>query len=180
VKVEPRSFVEPAFDRRCLVRGEIVEHHMDVHFVGNGCFNLDEELLELERSMSPVAFSKDFTSRGVERSKQVGRPMPNVVVGSPLGLAQGHRQDGLSPLKCLNLRFLINAKYDRIVWWIHVKSYNIAHLFDEQWVLRETKRFRAVRLKSAVSSLLCKRPIDQTGMRPSNTIAKWLRAAGQS
>ena len=47
VKVEPRSLGKPAFDRRCLVRGEIVEHDVDVQLAGNGCFDLSEELLEL-------------------------------------------------------------------------------------------------------------------------------------
>ena len=115
VKVEPRSFGKPAFDRRRLVRGEIVEHDMDVKLARNGCFNLSEELLELYRSMSRIALSEDFTCCGVERSKQVSRSMPNVVVGLSIGLAQAHRQDRLSTLERLNLRFLVDAKYDRIV-----------------------------------------------------------------
>ena len=41
VKVEPRSLGEPTFDRRRLVRGEIVEHDMDVQLARNGCFNLN-------------------------------------------------------------------------------------------------------------------------------------------
>ncbi len=118
-----------------------------VQLARNGGFNLSEELLELYRSMSRVALSEDFTCCGVERSKQVSRSMPNVVVGLSLRLAQAHRQDGLSTLERLNLRFLVDAKYDRVVRWVHIQANNVAHLFDEQWVLRETKRFRAVRLK---------------------------------
>ncbi len=147
VKVEPRSLGKPAFDRRCLVRGEIVEHDVDVQLARNGCFALSEEFLELYRSMSRVALSEDFTCCGVECSKQVSRSMPNVVVGLSLGLAQAHGQDRLSTLERLNLRFLVDAQDDRVIRWVHIQTNNVAYLFDQLWVLRETKRFRAVRLK---------------------------------
>ena len=64
-----------------------------------------------------------------------------------LGLAQAHRQNGLGAFERLNLRFLVDAQDDRVVRWVHVQANNVAHLFDKLWVLRETKRFRAVRLK---------------------------------
>ncbi len=164
VTVEPRSFGKPAFDRRRLVRGEIVEHDMDVQLARNGCFNLSEELLELYRSMSRVALSEDFTCCGVERSKQVSRSMANVVVSLSLGLAQAHRQDGLSTLERLNLRFLVDAKYDRIVRWVHIQTNHVAYLFDEQRVLREAKRFRAVRLKPERSPNASNRRMTQPKM----------------
>ncbi len=164
VKVEPRSLGKPAFDRRCLVRGEIVEHDMNVQLSRNGSFNLSKELLELYRSMSRVALSEDFTCCSIERSKQVSRSMPNVVVGLSLGLAQAHRQDGLGTLKRLNLRFLVDTKYDRVVRWVHIQANNVAHLFDEQWVLRETKRFGTVRLKSERSPNAANRRMTQPKM----------------
>ena len=104
---------------------------MDVQLARNGCFNLNEELLELYRSMSRVALSEDFAGCGVERSKQVSRSMANVVVGLSFGLAQTHRQDRLSTLKRLNLRFLVNAQHDRVVRRVHIQANNVAYLFDE-------------------------------------------------
>lgn len=147
VKMESRPFGEPAFDRRRLVRGEIVEHHVDVQLAGNGSFDLSEELFELDRSMSPVALSEDLACFDVERGKQVSRSMPNVVVGLSLGLAQTHGQNGLSALERLNLRFLVDAQHNRVVRRVHIQANDVAHFFDELWVLRETKRFRAVWLK---------------------------------
>lgn len=164
VKVEPRSLGEPTFDRRRLVRGEIVEHDMDVQLARNGCFNLNEELLELYRSMSRVALSEDFAGCGVERSKQVSRSMANVVVGLSFGLAQTHRQDRLSTLERLNLRFLVNAQHDRVVRRVHIQANNVAYLFDELRVLRETKRFRAMGLKSERSPNTADRRMTQPKM----------------
>ena len=68
-------------------------------------------------------------------------------MGLALGLPQAHRQNRLGTLKRLDLRFLIDADNDRIVRRVHVQADNVAHLFHELWILRETKRFRSVRLK---------------------------------
>ena len=137
---------------------------MDVQLARNGCFNLNEELLELYRSMSRVALSEDFAGCGVERSKQVSRSMANVVVGLSFGLAQTHRQDRLSTLERLNLRFLVNAQHDRVVRRVHIQANNVAYLFDELRVLRETKRFRAMGLKSERSPNTADRRMTQPKM----------------
>ena len=68
-----------------------------------------------------VALSEDFAGCGVERSKQVSRSMANVVVGLSFWLAQTHRQDRLSTLERLNLRFLVNAQHDRVVRRVHIQ-----------------------------------------------------------
>ncbi len=114
--------------------------------------------------MSRVALSEDFTCCGVECGKQVSRSMPNVVVGLSLGLAQAHGQDRLSTLERLNLRFLVDTQDDRVIRWVHIQANNVAYFFDQLWVLRETKRFRAVRLKPERSPNTSNRRMTQPKM----------------
>lgn len=59
--------------------------------------------------------------------------MSNVVVSPTLRVAQAHRQNGLGTLKCLNLRFFVDAEDDGVVRWVHIQTDNVAYLFDQLW-----------------------------------------------
>lgn len=147
VKMESRALGQPAFDHGCLVRRKIVEHNVDVQIARDDLFDLSKELLELYRSVAPVTLPEDFTRCRIERSKKIRGSMTNVVMGLALRLAQAHGQDRLRTLKRLNLRLFVDADNERVIRGIHVQADNVPDLFDELRVLRQTERFRTVRLK---------------------------------
>lgn len=57
----------------------------------------------------------DRASGDVERRKQGGGPVTNVIVGDPFDIAESHWQHPLSPIQGLNLALFVNAKHDGVV-----------------------------------------------------------------
>jgi hypothetical protein len=83
-----------------------------------------------------------------ERGEQRERAVSFVVVGAALGLARAHRQQGLRPVKRLNLRLLIDAQHDGALRRIEIERDDVAHLLDQQRVRRELERLAAMRLQA--------------------------------
>lgn len=67
--------------------------------------------------------------------------MTLIIVGMPLYDAWCQRQNRLSPVECLNLAFLINAKHHGPDWRIDIQPHNFAGLFNKQGISRELERF---------------------------------------
>ena len=85
----------------------------------------------------------EATSRGGE---QRGRPVPHVVERPPLGYARHHRQDWLFAIEGLDLALLVDAENKRPVGRREIKADDIAHLVDEQRIVRQLECLATVRL----------------------------------
>jgi hypothetical protein len=72
--------------------------------------DLFEELQELDRPATLVAFADDKPRGDIECGKQCGCTMPHIAVRAPFRYARHHRQDRLLPIECRDLAFLIDAK----------------------------------------------------------------------
>src|SRR6185436_13514673 len=151
VNVEARMFEKPASDRWCLVRAEIVEHDVDVEVFGHCGVDGVEKLLELDGTVPAMQLADHSSRHDVECCEQRRRAMTYVIVASTLGIARLHRQEGLSPIERLDLRFLVDAKHESTVWRVQIEADNIAHLLDELRVLGQFERLYAVRLKAKSS-----------------------------
>lgn len=103
--------------------------------------------------MAPVKLAKDSPGGNVERNEERGRPVTNVVMCPSLSLSGAHRQNGLATVKCLNLRLLVHAEHERLVGRAEVKTDDVAHLVDEQRVLREPEGLDPMRLQRALRGL---------------------------
>src|SRR5882757_11233519 len=82
-------------------------------------------------SCAPVArhaFADDGSGLYVEGGKQRGRPVPLVVMGVPFDLPGSHREQRLGAIQRLDLRFLIDAEHQRVVWRVEIEADNVAHL----------------------------------------------------
>ena len=73
--------------------------------------------------------------------------MALVVVGAPLDLARAHRQQRLRAVQRLDLRLLVHAQHQRALGRAHVEADDVAHLLDEQRVVRQLEGLAAVRLQ---------------------------------
>ena len=78
VYVEPRTLRQPTPNRRRLVSRVVVHHEMDVEMLGDLLVDRVQELLELDRSMTSMAFADDLSGRNVECRKQRRRSVANV------------------------------------------------------------------------------------------------------
>ena len=60
--------------------------------------------------VTSMALADDVPCGDIQRGKQRGRPMPDVVMGLPRRDAQPHWQQGARALQCLHLTLLIDTK----------------------------------------------------------------------
>jgi hypothetical protein len=97
------------------VGGVVVHDGVDFEPFGHVSVDLLEEVQELGRPMSLVAFADDEARCDVERCEQRCCAVPHVTVRPAFGYAGHHRQDRLLPIQRLDLAFLVNAKDKRSV-----------------------------------------------------------------
>src|SRR5215467_14330567 len=101
---------EPRLDLGCLVGGIVVHDDMDVELVRDLSIDLFEEVQELGRPVTPVAFADDEARGDIEGGEQRGRAVPHAVVRPPFRDAWHHRQDRLLAVQGLDLAFLVDAE----------------------------------------------------------------------
>src|ERR1700726_3647720 len=139
---------EPRFDLGCLVGRVVIHDDMDIEPFRNLGIDLFEELQELDRPVTLVAFADDKPRGDIECGKQRGRTMPYIAVRATFRYARHHRQDRLLAIKCLDLAFLIDAEEKGSVRRGQVKwADDITYLVDEQRIARQLEYLVTVRLQ---------------------------------
>ena len=78
---------------------------MDIEPFRDFRIDLFEELQELDRPVTLVAFADDKPRGDIECGKQRGRTMPHIAVRATFRYARHHRQDRLLAIKCLDLQY---------------------------------------------------------------------------
>src|SRR5882672_3646532 len=144
VQVMPRSAGKPSANGRSLVGRIVVQH--DVHLCRRGKLGIQmiEKFLEFARAMTSKTLS-DYIAGGYVQSCEQGRsPMPLVIVTPALGLSRSHRQDGLGAIQRLNLAFFVHTQYQRVIRWVHVKPYDVAHFLHQPGIAGELKGLAAM------------------------------------
>jgi hypothetical protein len=74
-------------------------------------------------------------------------PVAEVIVGGPLGQAGPQRQEGLGPVRGLNLGFLIDADHNRGLGWVEVKAHDVGELGFQLRIGAELEALPPSRLK---------------------------------
>ena len=122
---------EPCFDLWCLVGGVVIHDDMDIDPFWDLSIDLFEEVQELGRPVTLVAFADDKPRGNIESGKQRGRTMPHIAVRATFGYARHHRQDRLLAIECLDLALLIDAKDEGSIGRGKVKADDVSDLVDE-------------------------------------------------
>jgi len=104
---------------------------------GHMLFDGVEEAAEFLRPVARHAFADDGSGLYVEGGKQRGRPVPLVVMGVPFDLPGSHREQRLGAIQRLDLRFLIDAEHQRVVWRVEIEADDVAHLVNEERICRQ-------------------------------------------
>src|SRR5262245_35128319 len=139
---------EPRLDPGGFVGGIVVHDDMDIEPFGDLSIDLFEEVHELGRPMTLVAFTDDEPRGDVECGKQRGRTMAHVAVRATFGYARHHRQDRLFAIEGLDLALLIDAEDKGSVGRGKVKADDIAYLVHKQRIVRQLERLATVRLQA--------------------------------
>ena len=101
-----------------------------------------------------------------------------VIVRPAFGYARHHRQDRLLPIERLDLAFLVNAKDKRPVGRREVKADDIAHLVDEQRIVRQLEGLAAVRLQAERRPHPADRGMGKAGFAAIERIDQCVASAG--
>src|SRR5215469_16186794 len=102
---------------------------------------------KLKRPMTAMEFADHRARLIVERRKQIGGSVAQVVGSAPLSLARTHRQHRLAAVESLDLGLFINAEHHRPFGRVEIEPYDVAQLLDEQGVFGKLEAFDPVRLQ---------------------------------
>ena len=72
--------------------------------------------------MAGLALGEDRAGSDVERGKQGGRAVADVIVGDALDIAQSHGQHGLGAVQGLNLALLIDAQHQGMIGRVQIQA----------------------------------------------------------
>jgi len=100
---------EPALYGGMFMRGVVVDHQVQRTIRRRLPINLAQEFQELLMPMPIKATADHRALQHIQRGKQGGGPMTDLVVGPGGALAGPERQPQLRSLQRLNLRLLIHA-----------------------------------------------------------------------
>src|ERR1700746_3157873 len=142
---------KPRLDLGSFVGGIVIHDDMDIEPFWDSSIDLFEEVQELGRPMTLVAFADDEPRGDIECSEQRGRAMAHVAVRATFGYTRHHRQDRLLAIERLDLALLIDAEDEGSVGRGKVQTDNIAHFVDEQRIVRQLERLATVWLQAECS-----------------------------
>jgi hypothetical protein len=77
------------------------------------------------------------TSGHIQGSKQCGGAVADEVVSDTLDVAQTHRQQRLSTIEGLDLRFLVNAEHHCLIGRVELEPYDVSYLLDKEGIVGE-------------------------------------------
>ena len=132
---------------------------MHVQVPRNRLVDRVEEASEFERPMSRVTLADDRSRFDVQRGEERRRPVADVVVRPPFDLPGPQRQHRRAAIQRLDLRLFIDTQDQGAIRWRQIQADDIAHLVDEERVLRELERLDAVGLQRKRLSRSARPPI---------------------
>jgi hypothetical protein len=102
VEHHARVLGQPGLDVGGGVGGQVVQHHVDVP-AGMGFDGFLEEREEVRAVAGGLALAEHLAGADVQRGEQVGRAVPDIVVGAFLAGIERDRQQWLGTVQGLNL-----------------------------------------------------------------------------
>lgn len=146
--VKARMQGQPALHPGVFVGGIVVDDQMNIQILRDVSVNMLKEVEILLVTMPLLALAEDLARSDIQRGKECHGPVPDIVVGHTLHVAQSHGQNGLSPVQGLNLAFLIDTEDQGIFRRIQIQADDIPDLLDEKGVGRDLEMALPVRLQA--------------------------------
>src|SRR5450759_1383436 len=148
VQLKAWALDQPALNSGSFMSTVVVEDQMDIELWRHLRIDLVEELAKLKRTVSATKLTDDLASLSVQSGEQRSRTVALVIMSPAFCLSWAHGQNWLRAIQSLNLRLLVNAQDQRLIWGIHVKPNYISYFVDEQWIPGKFESLAAVRGQS--------------------------------
>jgi hypothetical protein len=139
VQMEAHTPGKPRTHLRVFVSSGVVADQMHIEVLRKVRLDVPQEAQELLMPMLCLALGEDATIGDIKRREQRRGAMANVAVGDAFDIAQTHRQQGLRALQRLHWVLLIDAQHQGMIRRVQIQADDIAHLFDEERIIRELK-----------------------------------------
>ncbi len=157
---------EPGTDLVLLVRGIVVEDHVDGLVGRHLALDAVEEADELLMAVALHVLRDDRTVQHIERGEERRRAVPFVIMGHRTGAAFLHRQAGLGAIERLDLRLLVDRQHHRMGRRIDIEPDDVGELLGEGRVVGEFEVSPAVRAEAVrLPDRLHRRGRDADGLR---------------
>lgn len=130
------------------MRGVVIHDEVQGEPCGDVGIDLPQEAEVLLVAMTTLAVTDHRAGGQIQRRKQGGGAMTNIVMGHALDIAEAHRQQRLGALQGLDLALFVHAQDHGFVRRVQVQTDNIPHLFNEKGIVRQRKVALPVRLQT--------------------------------
>jgi hypothetical protein len=124
------------FDRRALVRREVVGDHVDLFAARLVDHDVGEEGDQLRRGVPLRSYAQHFAGLRIAGSVQRQRDMPVVLKAVPFGAPGIPRQHRIRSIQGLNSRFLIDAEHRGVRRRVQIQADDIGCLRLEVRIVR--------------------------------------------
>jgi len=137
VECPARMARKPFLDLVLLMRRVVVEDHVDGLVLRHLALDEVEETDELLMPVPLHVLSNDRAVEHVECGKQRGRAMALVIMGHGPGTALLHRQGGLSTVKGLDLRLLVEGQHHCVCRRRDIQPDDVVQLLGKRRIVRQ-------------------------------------------
>jgi len=148
VEVHPRVFCEPSAYLGMLVRGIVIEDHVDLELRGHRALDGAKEPQELLVAMSRHALVDDLAGGDIECCEQRRGAVPLIVVCHRPGASLLQRQARLRSVQGLDLALFVERKDHSAFRRIDVEAHYVSKLLDEVGIGGELEVLDAMRLQA--------------------------------
>ena len=116
------------------MRPVVVDDEMDLEVWGHRRLDVAQEPEELLVAMVGLTLGEHATGGEIQRGKQRRRPVPDVVMGDALDVAQPQGKERLGAFQGLDLALLVDAQHQRLVRRMEVEADDVPDLLGEERV----------------------------------------------
>jgi len=128
---------QPRFHFGMFVCGVIIDHEMHIEILGYAGIDVSQEGEKLLMSVASLALGDHFTVGDIERGKQRGGAVTDVVVGDAFDVTESHGQHRLGPVERLHLGLFIDTQDHGVIGRVEIQTHDVAHLLNEEGVIGE-------------------------------------------
>jgi len=146
VHVESGPLRQQGFGLGVLVGPVVIDDQVQRQILGHLLVDPPQEAQELLVPVPGLALGDHRTGSHIQRGKQGGGSVADVVVGDALHVAQPHGQQRLGSVQRLDLRLLVNAEHVSVLGWVQIEADDVSDLLNKERIGGDLEMLLPVRL----------------------------------
>ena len=130
--VESRPLRRPGLDFGVLVGAVVVDDQVQIELLGHLFVDPSQKAEELLVPVTGLAFGDHRTGGHIQRGKQGGGSVVDVVMRHIFHVVQSHGQQRLRPVQSMNPRLFVYAEHDSDLGWTEIQADDVANLLHNE------------------------------------------------